>query len=334
MPRLDACFPIIIGLLLPGDAFNLARCSKALWDIFSSIIKDRYHLMLESAGIVDDKCLDFRVLQNNYGMLIAGRSAYQIFAGSESHWGPLYLLVGNRYLMKAVEWLERNGYTCSKKSAPNRPVVHPAMYNGPDWTRRLRRRVAMQSRLQHFVFEQNNKKIVVTGCPTSPLATVLNSPRTSCMNVITARRAYCLFPKATFKRAISYCLNNGHQSTTIPSFMDDDLQPLNVVPVVDDPDLSSASPVFAGGLRSLGDSSTWSICLPPMDGLQCEVEENSAFDVGRDMNSHVPFIDYQEIEYPLLKFAHVCPAQDAHLYYPMESKWQTARRLLEPNIRI
>ncbi|KAJ3931821.1 MAG: hypothetical protein NXY57DRAFT_895390 [Lentinula lateritia] len=136
--------------------------------------------------------------------------------------------------------------------------------------------------LQVWNFDRNGSKIQLIATARSPLEAILKFHSTCVMNVITHRRAYCLFARTTFKERCTVVIDRGdrYNATGVEKYRARGFE------VVDVPDvdriLNRQSDLTGVAARYMKDYRTWHVAVENFgsEGAAHDFMEGNSFEMG------------------------------------------------------
>ncbi|KAF9052109.1 hypothetical protein BJ165DRAFT_1340153, partial [Panaeolus papilionaceus] len=258
------------------------------------------------------------------GMVVSGHSALQVFARLSHEQTELRLYVQSRHMMRVVEWFERRRYRFlnSRRQYPGTRLLS---------RRRLNQDCSLSSALVLCLIK-GDLRVLIIGCPVSPLATILGFHSTAMMNFITYKRAYCLFAKATLHEFRSFSLDSAESS----SIEDDaELERLEwgwqIVRSASLEDTQYPDGAFVCATCRPGDSLCWSIDLPPLPIAMNGMVERNGFDLVAKGDGKLG-VEFTEMRSIWLKFGHIVLVEEGVRFKGRNGTKVLARRVLEQNI--
>ncbi|KAI0032356.1 hypothetical protein K488DRAFT_50135, partial [Vararia minispora EC-137] len=236
--------------LSPQDLASLACCCK----ITNAGVKEYYARVMGIQRIlrpVFDSPESFRIMQSETGTLVSGSAALQLFERTTYQNSDLDMYVEYRHAQRVVVFLQKNDYVFKSRGRQDASSVTTVSDSAMDtvFGRCLGRRIA-----DVLDFVRGEKKVQLVVAKKASLDIILFYHSTCVMNVISHRRAYSLFPRATFINWHSLATRQKHLERGWKMV---DIRSTSVF------DTFLYTPDFTLSKRWIGDPATWMINLSP-----------------------------------------------------------------------
>ncbi|EPQ54894.1 hypothetical protein GLOTRDRAFT_94274 [Gloeophyllum trabeum ATCC 11539] len=247
---LDHCGPAsLYNVAKTCRAYHATICSQSqlIWDI------NRHLLRYFSDPVA------FRSLQARTATLISGSSALQFLDRTFYRGSDLNLYVYEDHAVEVCEWIMQDDYIYLLRPCQG-PNIHAVMNAWPQphltWFG-VREFIDLKRR-------SDGQRIQVVIACTSPMEIVLSFNSTCLLNIISADKAYSLYPTATFKHRRSLTCSRlwlGLQPRPLKC-QERGWAVLNTLPKAEQQAVHSS---FGAGRRSIDDRLTWVLPLGMTD---------------------------------------------------------------------
>ncbi|KIM41068.1 hypothetical protein M413DRAFT_11278 [Hebeloma cylindrosporum] len=225
----------------------------------------------------------FREIQAKTGTLISGSTALQFFDRTVYEDSGLDLFVEHASLRPIAIWLGSIGYLYNPGQDSEFKNLEMALSKNADIN------LADDDSFFEPFFNKSGFKPIVTiefcrdmhpniqvfSSQGPPLEMVLDFHSTCTMNVITHKRAYSIYPRATFiERRLLAKFDGSHDEATITKYRKRGWKPLRHLYVEDYANPTSS---FKKGIRSMGDHQCWIIDLYPTSDAEDDFMESNTW---------------------------------------------------------